>query len=114
MANLGTDVLTNPTVVQLHVKMHGFYGDNHTGEFKCMQNAAQSSPEQPRAGQSRPEQPRTAQNSPEQPREPRTAQNSPEQPRTGQSSPEQPRAAQSKMHDKYQAPHCPASYRTAI
>ena len=24
MANLGTDMLTNPTVVQLHVKTHGF------------------------------------------------------------------------------------------
>ena len=23
-ANLGTDMLTNPTVVRLHVKMHGF------------------------------------------------------------------------------------------
>ena len=27
MANLGTDMLTNPTVVRLHVKMHGFYNN---------------------------------------------------------------------------------------
>ena len=96
----------------------------------------QSSPEQPRTAQNSPEQPReprTAQNSPEQPR---TGQSSPEQPRakctinirrrTARPATAQPYRRsnvgktrgktypQSKMHDKYQATHCPASYRTAI
>ena len=45
MANLGTNMFTNPTVVQLHVKMHGFYGDNHIGELECMQNARENIPQ---------------------------------------------------------------------
>jgi hypothetical protein len=41
MANLGTDMLTNPTVVRLHVKMHGFYNNHckpwHTHAYKPYQ-----------------------------------------------------------------------------
>ena len=44
MANLGTNMFTNPTVVQLHVKMHGFYGDNHIGELKCVQITRENIP----------------------------------------------------------------------
>ena len=44
MANLGTNMFTNPTVVQLHVKMHGFYGDNHIGELRCVQIARENIP----------------------------------------------------------------------
>ena len=29
IANLGTDMLTNPTVVRLLVKVHGFHNDSH-------------------------------------------------------------------------------------
>ena len=28
-ANLGADMFTNPTTVQLHARMHGFYGNPH-------------------------------------------------------------------------------------
>ena len=45
MANLGTNMFTNPKVVQLHVKMHGFYGDNHIGELEYMQNARENIPQ---------------------------------------------------------------------
>ena len=44
MANLGTNMFANPTVVQLHVKMHGFYGDNHIGELKCVQITSKNIP----------------------------------------------------------------------
>ena len=49
MANPGTDMLTNPTVVQLHVKMHGFHGNSHIGEFKCMQNSWENTLSDPNA-----------------------------------------------------------------
>ena len=45
MADLGTNMLTNPTVVQLHVKMHGFYGNSHVGELKCVQNTKKTYPQ---------------------------------------------------------------------
>ena len=44
MANLGTNMFTNPTVVQLHVRMDGFYGDNHIAELECMQNTRENMP----------------------------------------------------------------------
>ena len=46
-ANLGTYMPTNPTVVQLHVKMHGFHCmdsmGKHTFRVQCMQNTQEIS-----------------------------------------------------------------------
>ena len=97
---------------------------------------AQSRPEQTRAAQNSAEQPRAAQRAQNSPEQPRTGQSSPEQPRakctinirrrTARPATAEPYRRsnvgktrrktypQGKMHDKYQAPHCPASYRTAI
>ena len=44
MTNPGTDMLTNPTVVQLHVEMHGFQSNSHIGELECMQNTRGNTP----------------------------------------------------------------------
>jgi len=38
MASLGTEMLTNPTVVQMHVKTHGFYGSR----LECMENTRET------------------------------------------------------------------------
>ena len=89
IANL---MLTNPTVVQFHLKTHGFHNDSHckpcaykpyscsiarenawilqqfTLQTLCLQTQyspeAQNRPEQPKTTQNRPEQPRTPQKSP--------------------------------------------------
>jgi len=45
LANLGTNMFTNPTVVQLRIKMLGFHGYSHIGELKCMQNIRENMPQ---------------------------------------------------------------------
>ena len=135
MTNLGTYMFTNPTVVRLHIKMHGFYGNSHGKPwhrraykpYSCSiarENAwmlrqqpyrrvrmyAKRSSEQPRKAQNSPEQPRAAQTNPEQPR---TGQNPPEQARTAQNSPEQPRTNQNSPEQPRTAQNSPEQRRTS-